>query len=158
VAGKVIDGIISDLIRLAIQQQIVGLFGDLFGGGKQRAANGIATGIGKFFGRASGGPVNAGQLYRVNEAGMEYFQPANSGKIIPVGEMNRRASQSGASQSGPIELRIYADEGTFISRVEAISSGQAVRVVQATAPTIIQGAVGETQRRMSRPRMPGAGR
>lgn len=156
VAGKVIDGIISDLIRLAIQQQIVGLFGSLFGGG---GLTGTSGGMDlRAFGRASGGPVNAGQVYRVNEAGQEYFQPANSGRIIPVGEMNRRAAAPGAGQSGPIELRIYADEGAFVSRVEAISSGQAVRVVQATAPTIIQGAVGETQRRMSRPRMPGAGR
>lgn len=167
---NVAQSIIADLIRIAIQQTIVnslmGALGGLFGGG----GGGGGLSIGNIVGsvakasfktagaRAGGGPVAAGQLYRVNEAGMEYFQPANSGRIIPLGEMNRRASQSGDGQSGPIELRIYADEGTFISRVEAISGDTAVRVVQATAPTIIQGAVGETQRRMSRPRMPGAGR
>lgn len=40
VAGRVIDGIISDLIRLAIQQQIVGLFGSIFGGGNSRGRSG----------------------------------------------------------------------------------------------------------------------
>ena len=30
-------------------------------------------------------PVRAGELYRVNERGMEYFRPAVDGSIIPVG-------------------------------------------------------------------------
>ena len=33
-----------------------------------------------------GGSVNAGQMYRVNEAGMEYFSPNTSGQVIPLGQ------------------------------------------------------------------------
>lgn len=46
--------------------------------------------VGNFVGpRASGGNVVKGRLYRVNENGVEGFQPAQSGKIIPLGRMNR---------------------------------------------------------------------
>lgn len=38
------------------------------------------------FGRQHGGWASAGRLYRVNEVGREYFRPATSGTIVPVGE------------------------------------------------------------------------
>ena len=44
--------------------------------------------------RAAGGPVSAGSLYRVNEHGIEGFQPSGSGQIIPLGEMK---GQSGGN-------------------------------------------------------------
>ena len=34
--------------------------------------------------RADGGPVSAGRLYRVNERGVELFEPASDGRIIPA--------------------------------------------------------------------------
>lgn len=160
IAGKVVNGIISDLIRLAIQQQIVGLFGDLFGGGKQRAASGIASGVGKFFGRASGGYVAPGQTVRVNESrgGAEYLRMGSQGgTVIPLGQVNAQAAREGSNGGGVVRIMIEEAPG-FASTVRAEATGVAIEVVQATAPTIIQGAVGETQRRMSRPRMPGAGR
>jgi hypothetical protein len=50
-------------------------------------------------GRASGGPVVAGHLYRVNEGGgsgrVEGFQPAGSGKIIPLGDMSAATGGGG---------------------------------------------------------------
>lgn len=39
--------------------------------------------IGGLFGRASGGPVNAGQAYIVGERGPEVFVPGSSGSILP---------------------------------------------------------------------------
>lgn len=48
--------------------------------------------IGKFFGglagpgRALGGPVNAGGLYKVGETGPEWFAPGVSGTVIPMGK------------------------------------------------------------------------
>lgn len=162
-AGKVIDGIISDLIRLFIQQQITGLFGSLFGpsaASKQGAASGIAAGVGKFFGRASGGWVAPGQTVRVNEqrGGAEYLRMGSKGgTVIPLGQVNQQASRDGGQSGGVV--RIIVEEGPgFASTVRAEAAGVAVEVVRATAPSIIQGAVGETQRQMSRPRMPGAGR
>ena len=35
--------------------------------------------------RAAGGPVSAGQLYRVNETNMEFFRPNINGNILPSG-------------------------------------------------------------------------
>lgn len=34
--------------------------------------------------RADGGPVSAGRLYRVNERGVELFEPASDGRIVPA--------------------------------------------------------------------------
>lgn len=65
-----------------------------FGGGNQGQAGGVlsfgASTVGSFFkgifgGRASGGHVNAGQMYRVTDG--EGFMPSQSGKVIPLGRM-----------------------------------------------------------------------
>ena len=47
--------------------------------------------------RAAGGPVSAGRMYRVNEAGIELFMPRNSGTIIPLG---RGPSGGGGGSAG----------------------------------------------------------
>lgn len=159
-AGKVIDGIISDLIRLFIQQQITGLFGSLFGGGKQQAASGIAAGVGKFFGRASGGYVAPGQTVRVNEqrGGAEYLRMGSQGgTVIPLGQVNQQASRDFGQSGGVTTVRLELS-GDIDARIDQRSAAVSVEVVRATAPSVIQGAVQETQRQMSRPRMPGAGR
>lgn len=143
---------------------ILGALGGLFGGGfTGDGAPGTAGGMDLRGFRAGGGRTSAGSTYRINEnatpGNPEFFQSDVSGKIIPLGALNDRAAMSGGASSGPVEIRVYAEEGAmFTPRVEAIADGRAVRVVQATAPAVIQGAVQETQRQMSRPRMPGAGR
>lgn len=161
--------IIADLIRIAIQQQIVnalqsafggggGFLGGLFGGGK---VPGTAGGMDlRMFGRASGGYVAPGQTVRVNEhaGGVELLRMGSQGgTVIPLGQANARAAQSAPQGGGTVRIMIEEAPG-FASTVRAEAAGVAIEVVRATAPTIIQGAVGETQRRMSRPRMPGAGR
>lgn len=160
VAGKVINSIIADLIRLFIQQQITGLVGSLFG-----AATGAPTGTSggmdlRGF-KAGGGPVSGGSLYRINEnatpGNPEYFRPTGSGDIIPLGQMNAMAARSSGQGGGVTTVRL-ALSGDIDARIDQRSAGVAIEVVRATAPTIIEGAAQETQRRMSRPRMPGAGR
>lgn len=96
--GEVANQIIADLIRIGIQRAIIGpLANALFGGG---AGGGLGGLLGGILGgsvpsnppivgpRASGGHVSAGKLYRVNETGVEGFQPGGSGKIIPLGRMH----------------------------------------------------------------------
>jgi tape measure domain-containing protein len=167
-----IDNVIMRPLAEALRSQQGsggGFLGSLFniglsllgsGGGLSTANSGssIKAGFKTPGARAGGGPVAAGSLYRINEAGTEYFQPANSGNIIPLGEMNRRVSNAPAAAQSPIELRIYADEGAFVSRVEAISGNVSVQSIVMAAPALTQRAVSETTRQMSRPRMPGAGR
>ncbi|MBU7588828.1 MAG: tape measure protein, partial [Sphingopyxis terrae] len=163
--------IIADLIRIAIQQQIVNAlssafsFGGSGGGGGggllSTIANVAGTALkfsGKTPGRASGGPVNAGSLYRINEGSSpgnpEYFQPAMSGTVIPLGQINQKVAMPGAGQQQPIQLRIYADEGgTFVPRVEAISAGVTIEVQRQVAPGMIDAAANEALRRAGRPKI-----
>lgn len=86
------DPILSGIIELFIQQVIMKPLADAFsqmsGGGGGGFLGALASGIGALFGgRASGGHVVAGQMYRVNETGIEGFRPAGSGQIIPLGRM-----------------------------------------------------------------------
>ena len=121
--------------------------------GSSSGLSSAGSALGSILGRASGGPVEAGRLYRINESGIEGFVPATSGTIIPAGQMNALASRGGGSQQ-PIELRIYADEGgTFVPRVEAISAGVSVRVQRQVAPGLIDAAANETLRRAGRPKI-----
>ena len=69
--------------------------------------------FGSLFGRASGGPVNAGQTYMVGERGPELFTPGNSGMIIPN---HKLAGAGGASFQYNIDAR-GADEATIIQKM-----------------------------------------
>lgn len=147
---------------------ILGAAGSIFGGssgsivaGESSKIDNIIYGSKNPFGRASGGPVNAGSLYRINESASpgnpEYFQPANSGTVIPLGQVNQRVAQPGAQGGGVV--KIVVEEGpNFMSTIRTEAVGVAVEVTRAAAPSIIDASANETSRRMSRPRMPGAGR
>jgi tape measure domain-containing protein len=84
--------IVGELIKIGIQRKLIGPLADrLFGAADGASGGGIFGNLlGSLFGgaRASGGDVTAGRLYQVNEgagARTEIFQPAQSGKIIPLG-------------------------------------------------------------------------
>jgi phage-related minor tail protein len=68
------QSIISDLIRMQVQQSITGPLA-------QRLGFSVA-GL-----KAIGGPVQAGQPYVVGERGPEMFVPNQSGSIVPNGRM-----------------------------------------------------------------------
>jgi len=78
--------IISDLMRIFIQQQITGVLagalGGLFGGGSYGGGAGTA-GVKYFSPRAAGGPVSKNSPYMVGERGRELFVPNQSGSIVP---------------------------------------------------------------------------
>lgn len=59
------------------------------------AVGGIAGFFSHLFGRANGGPVNAGQAYTVGERGREMFIPNANGQIVPI------AAGGGGPSSGP---------------------------------------------------------
>lgn len=46
-------------------------------------------------GRAGGGDVTAGMIYRVNETRQEYFQPSMSGTVVPLGASGRGGNGQG---------------------------------------------------------------
>lgn len=93
-----INGLIQMLIDQVLIRPIVEALGGLQGAAGGGGIGGIFAGIGQAFktvfvpGRASGGPVSAGRLVRVNEGAspgrVEGFIPQDSGKIVPLGQMS----------------------------------------------------------------------
>ena len=150
---NVAKSIIVDLIRIAVQQLIVNSLMSAFGGGGGSVGSGLGA-VGSIFGsifpRASGGRVNAGSVYRVNESNKEFFQPNNSGNIIPLSKMNAAMAGGGSAANGMVTLRVEMTSD-LDARIQSQSSQVAVEVVRAAAPQIRDSAVQETFRRGSRP-------
>ncbi len=71
-----------DLFKRMASDAIASGFISILGG----AEGGIFQSLGSLFGvgKATGGPVAAGQLVRVNEFGTEGFQPNTGGRIVPL--------------------------------------------------------------------------
>lgn len=124
-------------------------------GGSSAGDIGKAIGgvIGAIFGRASGGPVRAGQTYRVNESQQEFFKPTVNGNIIPLSQMNAVASsQSSGNQTVTLMVQLSGD---LDARIQSQSANIAVQVVRQAAPSIREAAVNETLRRGQRSRIGG---
>jgi hypothetical protein len=164
-------GIIADLLRIAIQQELIrplanllwpgagfggggggGLFGFL---GKALGFAGAVTGAGGPTnllggtpyggGRAIGGPIDAGTAYLVGEDGPEMIIPRDDAHVVPNHALAGRAP-------AVVELRVRKGE-MFEVEVERISGEVTVRGISEAAPILVEGAIAETARRMSRPRI-----
>ncbi len=90
--------IISDLIRIKIQQEITSKVSSFLGSGN------VLSSIGSFFGfgggKAIGGAVRGGQSYMVGERGAEMFVPNQSGTIVP----NNKLGGGGVTVNQTINL------------------------------------------------------
>ncbi len=129
--GSVANQIIQALIRIAIQKAIIGpLSNALFGGGE-----GLGGLVGSIFGkRASGGHVVGGNRYQVNEGGgIEGFQPAGSGKIIPLGRMNPANNGGGTTiiQTFTLDARHGITTPELLRHVDQVASSRAAQAGQA---------------------------
>lgn len=152
------DPFLSQLIRIFLDKNVFGPLAEALnnpnlqgnGGG---IVGGIVSVFGGLFGRASGGRVNAGGIYRVNEGAspgrVEAFVPNTSGQIIPLGRMNAMQTGGGA-QGGTVRVVIEEAPG-FAARVRTEAAGVAVEVVRQSAPQIVDAAANETFRRANRP-------
>lgn len=133
----ILGDIIGDLIEIAIRQTLIGpLAGALFGGG-----------IGTIFGRATGGPVQAGRPYVVGEHGKpELFVPSVSGKVIS----GLRANSGGGQQVvNHFDLR-----GALVTeKVYADMKRIAASTVMETAPTLLGASTAIMARQMNRRRL-----
>lgn len=98
------DPLISGLLNLLIENVILKPLADALASASGSGGGGIGAtlaSIGTAFlgGRASGGYVNGGQMYRVNEGAspgrVEGFIPQGSGRIVPLGRMNALKSGGG---------------------------------------------------------------
>jgi len=160
--GKVFQqvgkSIIAMLIQMIVKQMIFNALSAAFsafgGGGSISSFGGGAgtnktiAGIGASF-KAGGGPVLGGKPYVVGENGPEMFVPQSAGRIIPNGQM---AANDRGGRAPVVQVHVTSGE-MFDARVARISGEVSVAVVQQTAPTLINGAVAETSRQMSRSRM-----
>ncbi len=74
------------------------------GGGGGSNTGGWIAAIASIFGgaRATGGPVDGGMLYRVNEREPEFFKPSVGGKVIPLSKMG--GSMGGMSITNNISV------------------------------------------------------
>ncbi|RAI00138.1 hypothetical protein DLJ53_20730 [Acuticoccus sediminis] len=124
-AGEKFKQLAKQIANMVLQGALFGQgpLGNLFGGGL----------LGGLLGRASGGPVRAGQPYMVGEQGKELFVPGANGTILDANRtksmMDRMMtpSMAGASASAPgsgieklvIEIASRFDaDGGFDSAVE----------------------------------------
>ena len=98
------DSIISDLIRIQIQNSIMKPLAQATSG---LSFSGMFSSAGNFLSglfKADGGPVAGNQPYIVGEEGPEWFVPNGAGSILPNGtNPTGSASTSGGSQ-GPINI------------------------------------------------------
>lgn len=134
------DQIIADLTRIAVRQMIVQpLAGALFGGG-----NPLATILP---GRASGGHVQAGRLYKINESGPEVFQPAQSGKIYPTGSLRAAAGGGGATVINrfSLDMRGAITTPALVQQLNATVAAAERRAVTTAVGISAKGAPGRLQ-------------
>lgn len=142
---------LAQLIELTFQLLVIKpLLESLGGGFGGSAASGIGSIVGSLFGRASGGPVSAGRVYRVNEGvGKEFFRPNTGGDIIPLSKM-RAAPAAPGQGSGTSTIRLELS-GDIQAQMTEIAAGVSVEVVRAAEPSLTNKAVSETFRRGQRP-------
>lgn len=100
------DPFLKDLISIFLDQNVFGPLAEALGkagSGGGGIFSAIGTALGSIFkgGKASGGYVSGGSLYRVNEGAspgrVEGFMPTGSGQIIPLGRMDALRASGGAS-------------------------------------------------------------
>lgn len=102
--GQMLKDIAILILRLYVLKPLIeAVFGPQGGGG-----GGILGSIlGPIFGggKASGGPVSAGRVYRINENGQEFFAPSVNGTIIPNSAGMPRSGGGGVSVAFSIDAR-----------------------------------------------------
>ena len=140
---------LAQLIELTLQLLVIKPLLESLGGGIGGAVGGVFS----LFGgksRASGGPVSAGQVYRVNEGTRpEYFRPSTGGDIIPLSKMKATPN----AQGGGVSVVRLELSGDIDARIQSQSAQVAVEVVRAAAPSIVDAGAAKAQRDMGRPRL-----
>lgn len=148
---KVIDGtfkfkdalgdLAKQLAKTVMQQGIAQLVGSILGGPTGGTGGGLLAGL--FGGRASGGPVEAGRIYRVNEMGSEYFQPNVPGRVIPAHESD---VQAGGSAVVNVTINAPGADAAGLARVE-----EEVRQLRKSIPSMVVSSFNDARsRRMIR--------
>lgn len=150
--------IIADLIRIAIQQQIVNALASAFnmgGGGFPGTSGGMDLRGFSIPGLASGGYAAPHSIHRVNEhkGGVELLRMGSrGGTVIPLGQVNQRVAQP-AAQSGGVTVVRLALSGDIDARIDQRSASVAVEVVRATAGEVSDLGAQKALTQLSTPRL-----
>lgn len=137
--------ILAALINNFIEQQLIKPLLDSMSqaGGGGGILGGIVTGIAGLFGgkRASGGHVLGGKIYQVNEGGgTEGFQPAGSGKIIPLGRMNRAGGTSiNLNQNVTVDARGSVNPDGYAEHIKAAVRQETLGIVTTAVKGVNKG-------------------
>ena len=120
--------LVKELLRAAATGE--GLFASLFSGGGGSFGS-LLGGFAKMMfggGRAGGGEVSPGRIYRVNEYGEEFFSPSSHGRVVPAG---------GGGGKMHITVGLAADAGlNIMPQVEAVAEGKAMIATNALAARV----------------------
>lgn len=135
---SLVDGIISDLARIAVKQGITAPLAELF---KGATSSGGASGGGSFgslvgafaglFGgaRAIGGPVSAGSLYQINERGRPEVLEAGGKQYLMTGSQGGEVRDTRlASNKAGDTFNITVREGTSRQTANQIASQASVKI------------------------------
>ena len=136
-AEDVVKNLAKSLAKAALQAALLGTgpLAGVFGtAGSNGATGGVFGLLPSLFGRASGGPVNAGQPYKVGERGPETFVPTVPGRIVPA------QKAGGGASVQPITLAIDARGST----------PDAVAMLEKKLPGLVLSTMAEARRRGSR--------
>jgi len=135
--------IISDLIRIAIQQAIVAPLLQSLGASGGSSGSGFFTSILSAFGgaRASGGPVSAGNAYLVGENGPEIITPRSNGMVIPNHQLKANGG-GGMSQIIQVDARGAVMNDQFASMILARADQSAKGYAGAAYTSAVKAAPG----------------
>lgn len=151
------NSIIADIARILIQQNITGplaqmVQGGIAGGGGSNGSGGLGGMVGSFlsglFGRAGGGPVQAGGMYRVNELGPElltvggaqYLMMGNqAGSITPNGGSGGSGGSAGATGGGTHIYNFTVGDVASMAQVKAAIAASQRQVFAASQRSMSYG-------------------
>ena len=142
---SLINSMIADLARLAIQQSVTGplgsWLGSLIGGlGSSMGYQGTSsfindTGSLVVAPRASGGPVSGNTPYLVGEVGPEVFVPSQSGSIVPNNKLGSTTNQT--TNQTTITVNVSSD-GKTDAKTQAKGAASLGRDLEAAVVQILQ--------------------
>lgn len=128
-----------------LEQVLGNIFAQIMNGNAQGGGVGgtIANVVGSLFGgrRALGGPVKAGQFYKVNEntPNSEYFSPSQDGYVGNMKPQRAQATRGPVQMTFRTEYNLQGAAGTeailgTVQRMQAASERRILTTVQAAAP------------------------
>jgi lambda family phage tail tape measure protein len=136
---SLVDSILTDIARIVIKQQITGplagLLGGLFSGGKSGPSASemgvFDTFISGLAGRAIGGPVSAGGMYRVNENGPEMLTAGGKDYLMMGSQGGSVSPNSGTGAPVNIVINNTVGDVATMSMLKQSQQGTERRIAAA---------------------------